>query len=183
MIRISGGQARGRNLIVPSGQKTRPTSALVREAVFGMIQSRVANANVLDLFCGSGAYALEAISRGAASAVLIDSDSKAVIAARQNANALGYANIEVFQNDFLRALQILLRNDKKFDIIFLDPPYASDFYQTAINESKKVLCEDGCIVCEHPSTMALEAFDGGEILRQKRYGIRSITIFAKEEQH
>ena len=176
MIRIAGGTVRGRNLEVPPGQNTRPTSAVVREAAFGMIQGRVSGSAVLDLFCGSGAYAFEALSRGAGSAVLIDSDAKAVSVAKRNAGMLGFADVQIYQNDFLRALQILVRNDKKFDIIFLDPPYASGLYQTAINESKSVLGDSGCIVCEHPASMSIPVPEDFEILRQRAYGIRALSI-------
>ena len=180
MIRIAGGQARGRKLLVPQGSKTRPTSSMVREAVFGMIQLQVPGANVLDLFCGSGAYALEALSRGAECAVLIDSDSKSIQTARSNIQTLGYQDkAEVFLNDYAKALQILVKNDRKFDIIFLDPPYASGFYTKAIECSEHVLTEGGCIICEHPSSLAIEPTDALSVSRQKRYGIRSVTILIR----
>ncbi len=155
---------------------------MVREAAFGMIQSRVATAAVLDLFCGSGAYAFEALSRGANSAVLIDVDGKAVSTAKRNMGMLGFPNVEIYQNDFLRALQILMRNDKKFDIIFLDPPYASGLYQTAINESISVLLDTGCIICEHPASMAIQSPDDLEVYRQRQYGIRALTILVRRNR-
>ena len=88
-MKIAGGTARGRILQTPTGRLTRPTSAVVREAVFGILAARTRDAWVLDLFGGSGAIACEAISRGAAHAVVIDADAQAVRIARQNVSALG----------------------------------------------------------------------------------------------
>ena len=180
MIKISGGQARGRNILVPPGMKTRPTSSQVREAVFGMLQQRISDALVLDLFCGSGAYGLEAISRGASHVVLVDNDHVAVQTVRQNMKSLGFDKCaEIYESDFARALQIFLRNDKKFDIIFIDPPYEAGYYQTAIGAILKLLSESGCIVCEHPISMTLTEPDGLCIDRNKRYGKRAITILTR----
>jgi len=107
-----------------------------------------------------------------------------VAAARANAKSLGYDNrAEVYLNDYVRALQILLQNDKKFDIIFLDPPYQAGFYHTAINKSERLLQPNGCIVCEHPSSMTMEGTQGLQVERQKRYGIRAVTILSKRDNH
>ena len=123
-MKIVGGSARGRILEAPPGRNTRPTSAVLREALFGILAQRVPGARVLDLFCGSGAIALEAISRGAKSAVMIDADAKAVQTAVKNTNALNMqAQCRVYRNDFERALRILQRKGERFDVVYVDPPY------------------------------------------------------------
>ena len=181
MIRIVGGQAKGRMLKVPPGDKTRPTSARVREAVFGMLQAAVPGADVLDLFCGSGAYALEALSRGARRAVLVDSDARAVSCARQNAQSLDFSDkTSIFRSDYLRALQMLRQNGKKFDMIFLDPPYRANLYTKALSGAGPLMREGGWAVCEHAAQYSVQPTQGWALERTKVYGTRAVTLYQKE---
>jgi 16S rRNA (guanine966-N2)-methyltransferase len=125
MTRIVGGAAGGRRLAVPAGRDVRPTSDRAREALFGTVGTMIdlAGASVLDLYAGSGAVGLEAVSRGAARAVLVDSDPRATEAARANATALGLAGrVEVVRNRVDRFLATT--EAEPFDIAFADPPYA-----------------------------------------------------------
>ncbi|MFI7587782.1 16S rRNA (guanine(966)-N(2))-methyltransferase RsmD [Spongisporangium articulatum] len=124
MTRIVAGSVGGRRLVTPKGETTRPTSERVREALFGSIESQglLNGATVLDLYCGSGALALEAISRGAASAVLVDASREAVQAARENVAALGVQRVTVV----LSSVQRYLANPAgtPSSLVFADPPYA-----------------------------------------------------------
>ncbi len=182
MIRIIGGCAKGRKLEVPLGRNTRPTSAVVREAVFGMLQPYIEDARVLDLFCGSGAYALEAISRGAANAVLVDKDARAAAIARNNAQLLGFSSdSKVVQSDYLQSARILQHNGEIFDIIFLDPPYAADVYVQAINACLPLLDQNGRIVCEHSCSIKIRDIEGLICDRTRRYGKRAITILVRRD--
>ncbi|HEY6798723.1 MAG TPA: 16S rRNA (guanine(966)-N(2))-methyltransferase RsmD [Kineosporiaceae bacterium] len=128
MTRIIAGAAGGRRLVTPPGERTRPTSDRVREALFSMLEARgaVRGARVLDLFAGSGALGLEAASRGAAAVTLVDSSRQAVAAARRNAGAVtgagGPAAVEVVLAPALRYLQ--QATGPAFDLVLLDPPYA-----------------------------------------------------------
>lgn len=181
MIRIIGGLAKGRKLIVPPGRNTRPTSAVVREAVFGMLQPHTVGARILDLFCGSGAYALEALSRGAAHAVLVDKDKRAAAAARENSKALGFASkSDIYQQDYAHATQILWRNGKIFDIIFLDPPYQANVYTQALAACIPLLDPNGRIVCEHAASVCVPVVSGLAVYRSRQYGKRAITILIHE---
>lgn len=184
MVRIIGGRAKGRRIEVPPGGNTRPTSAVVREAVFGVLQPYTESARVLDLFCGSGAYALEALSRGAKHAVLADRDAQAVAVVRRNVKALGFSHIaDIYQQDYSRSVQNLRRDGRIFDIIFLDPPYAANLYEKAVDACLPLLDQHGRIVCEHPASMNIRDTDELIVNRVRRYGKRAITILSRRNEH
>jgi 16S rRNA (guanine966-N2)-methyltransferase len=119
-VRIVAGEFRGRRLSAPRGVRTRPTADRVREALFSMLGD-VSGARVLDLYAGSGALGIEALSRGAAAAVFVERDPRALAAIRRNLDALGLAEDVVRQD----ALRFLARAEGTFDLVFCDPPYDS----------------------------------------------------------
>ena len=123
MIRIVAGDAGGRRLAVPPGDRTRPTSDRTREALFATLGSLVelSGVRVLDLYAGSGAVGLEAVSRGAASAVLVDADARAAATARDNAAALGFADRVTVRRD--RVERFLAAEPEPAALVFADPPY------------------------------------------------------------
>jgi 16S rRNA (guanine966-N2)-methyltransferase len=125
VTRIVAGEAGGRRLAVPAGDRTRPTSDRTREALFGTLGTLVdlAGVRVLDLYAGSGGVGLEAVSRGAAAALLVEADPRAVSVARANAAALGFADrVEVRRDRVERMLAVLPA--EPFGLVFADPPYA-----------------------------------------------------------
>ena len=121
-MRIVAGRWGGRRLTTPKGEATRPTSDRVREALFSILGDRVEDARVLDLFAGSGALGLEALSRGAAAATFVDSAAAAVAAVKANLEALG-AEAEVRRADASRFLGAAAGNARHYDLVLLDPPY------------------------------------------------------------
>src|SRR5215210_5391293 len=121
-MRVVAGRWGGRRLASPRGAATRPTSDRVREALFSILGARVAGARVLDLFAGSGALGIEALSRGAAEATFVDSAPAAVRAIRGNLDALG-ARAEVRRGDALRFLRAAPAQARQYDLVLLDPPY------------------------------------------------------------
>jgi 16S rRNA (guanine966-N2)-methyltransferase len=121
-VRIIGGQWRSRRLEFPERDGLRPTPDRVRETVFNWLAPRLAGARCLDLFAGSGAFGFEALSRGAARAVLVERDAKALTALHDNRQRLQAETAEIVAGD---ALEFLNRPVEPFDIVFLDPPYAS----------------------------------------------------------
>jgi 16S rRNA (guanine(966)-N(2))-methyltransferase RsmD len=124
-VRIVAGAYRGRRIDAPRGRSTRPTSDRVREALFSILgEAAVGGARVLDLFAGSGALGIEALSRGAAGAVFVDSDERAVAAIRGNLAALGI-DARVHRRDALSWLESAARGEEAFDLVFADPPYSS----------------------------------------------------------
>jgi 16S rRNA (guanine(966)-N(2))-methyltransferase RsmD len=121
-MRVIAGTYGGRRLQAPPGEATRPTADRVREALFSILGDRVGGARVLDLFAGSGALGLEALSRGAVSATFVDSAPAAIRALRANLEALG-AEAEVVRADALRWLRSAPASARQYDLVFLDPPY------------------------------------------------------------
>ncbi|HEY9375523.1 MAG TPA: 16S rRNA (guanine(966)-N(2))-methyltransferase RsmD [Jiangellaceae bacterium] len=155
MTRIIAGSGRGRRLAVPAGRDVRPTSDRVREALFSTVESQLgslAGRSVIDLYAGSGALGLEALSRGAAYALLVESDARAVRAIRANIASVGLSGAEVAH----AAVQRTLRDPpaQQFDLVLADPPYtmAEDDLTTALS----LLCDgwlrpDALVVVERPS--------------------------------
>lgn len=123
-MRVIAGTHRGRRLEAPAGRATRPTSDRVREAVFSILGERVRGARVLDLFAGSGALGIEALSRGAARATFVDHAAPAIAAIRANLRRLGLCDrATVLQRDVLRALGRASECTDQYDLVFIDPPY------------------------------------------------------------
>ena len=124
-MRIIGGEARGRTLVAPAGMATRPTQDYVRESLFNILMPFLSEARVLDLFAGTGALSLEAISRGAASAVLCDRDHAALSCIRRNVAAVRCEDrVRIFSGEWNACLRSL--QGQSFDLVFLDPPYRMD---------------------------------------------------------
>ncbi len=188
MMRIITGTAKGIRLKTLEGNATRPTAERVKEAVFSMLQMDIEGREVLDLFSGSGQMALEALSRGASSAVLLDSASAAISVITENANKTKLiSKCTIRRSDYLDYIK---RNKgKKFDIIFLDPPYASGYYKIALHAliENDMLKSTSMIVCESGEEMI---FEGDEALsekfvtvKQSRYSKTYITILSPKESN
>lgn len=127
-MRVIAGTARRLNLITPSGKHTRPTSDKIKETLFNILQAEVPGSRFLDLFSGSGGIAIEALSRGAAEAVLVDNDREAVRCIRENIKHTHFEDVSrVMAMDVLQALRRLEQLGQPFDMIFMDPPYRIDF--------------------------------------------------------
>lgn len=148
-MRIISGIARGTKLETLEGLDTRPTLDRVKESLFSIIQAEIYEANVLDLFSGSGALALESISRGAKSAVSCDSSRKAIEIIRQNIKKTHFEDkVKTMNRDYKKCLEEL--KNETFDIIFLDPPYKTNFgiEATKIIIEKEMLSDEGIIIFE-----------------------------------
>jgi len=148
-LRIISGIARGTKLETLDGNDTRPTLDRVKEPLFSIIQSYIYDAKVLDLFSGSGALALESISRGAREATICDNSRKAIEIIRQNVKKTHFEEkVRIINKDYKKCLEEL--GNSKFDIIFLDPPYKTNFGTEATKTimEQELLEEDGIIVFE-----------------------------------
>lgn len=149
-MRVISGTAKGIRLDSLEGNNTRPTLDRVKEALFNILQNDIREANVLDLFSGSGALAIEALSRGAKSCTLCDKSNEAIKIIKKNLEKTKLQeNAIIVKNDYMKTLQSLKQKDK-FDIIFIDPPYAADIATNAINVIMELdlLSENGIIVLE-----------------------------------
>jgi 16S rRNA (guanine966-N2)-methyltransferase len=175
-MRIVAGRFGGRSLIAPRGSSTRPTSDRVREALFSILGAdSVEGVRVLDLFAGSGALGIEALSRGASQAAFVDSSSAAVAALRRNLDALG-AEAEVRRQDALAYLRSASRDGRLYDLVFLDPPYRqaellgpelTEALGPVLGTRSRVLTESDR---RHPLELGLEMVD------ERRYGDTLIRI-------
>lgn len=181
MMRIITGKARGVKLATLDGTATRPTAERVKEAIFSMLQFDIEGRTVLDLFAGSGQMALEALSRGAKSAVLVDASNDAANIIRQNAlKTKLFSDARIIVNDYKLAIRQL--SGEKFDIVFIDAPYAAKLTGDALQRlCKAELLSDGAfIVCESDDDKVFE-LDGLTLFKQTHYGKAYISIYKKAD--
>ncbi|MDD3921848.1 MAG: 16S rRNA (guanine(966)-N(2))-methyltransferase RsmD [Eubacteriales bacterium] len=179
-MRIIAGSARGRTIQAPKGQDTRPTQDYVRESLFNILQRDIPDATVLDLFAGSGALALEALSRGAAYAVLADQAAKAVACIRANVALLKMdAQTLVLQSKWQDTLQRLSQELRTFSIVFLDPPYKmAETDAICIQLRQLGLLEQGALIVIEHRTGSENPPDARFTLRnERRYGDTTIHIY------
>jgi 16S rRNA (guanine966-N2)-methyltransferase len=183
-MRITGGTLRSRALKAPKGASTRPTTDRVREALFGILASAgaIEGARVLDLYAGTGALALEALSRGAASAVLVESAREALEALRANVRTLGLDDhVRIVGSDVAQAMR-RLGDAGPFDLVFADPPWA----MVDAGPPVTVLCDlarrggiaaEGRVVLEHSARTPSPDIDGLARLDLRRYGDTALTFY------
>jgi len=178
-MKIISGKYKGRNIEGFSIDGTRPTMDRVKESLFAMIQSYLVNSNVLDLFSGSGNLAFEALSEGASSAVLVDSNYKAIKVIENNIKTIGIENTEVLNMDYKKAIEFLSK--ESFDIIFLDPPYKTNYIEESIKliTEFNILSNEGIIVCESDSIDKIVYNDEYKCIKDKKYGDKYIVILKK----
>ena len=180
-MRVVSGTARGITLKTPEGQQTRPTSDRVKEALFSIIQFDIPGTKVLDLFGGTGQLGIEAISRGAKSAVFVDASDKACALIKEN---LRRCKMEqqgrVVRSDYLQYLE---NCREKFDLVLLDPPYAEIFLENALNKLAEIdILESGAIiVAERPAGKELLCtFPGFTRSKDYKYGNTLLTLYRKD---
>lgn len=180
-MRISGGDARGIKLKVPEG--ARPASERVRQAIFSSLAAEIPEATVLDLYCGSGAYGLEALSRGAESAFFVDKAPAAVEAVRANAKLSGLSDrCSVRRADVLTFLLKHARNRDKASLVFIDPPYSTpDVQRTLLDASTKAVAAGGLVVFERRySAEPLDEHRGYLLEADRRYGDTQVLVFRRK---
>jgi len=184
-MRIIAGVARGRKLETPQGMDTRPTLDRVKEALFGSIQFDLPGSIVLDLFSGSGALGLEAVSRGANIAWLNDYSADCVRCIRQNATATGLSEqIRILQQDYRSAIDTLSAQGIRFDLVFLDAPYADGTAQDAAERLFRadMITDRGYIVLEHAVDLPPRDISGlMRIRKTKKYGICAFSILERDD--
>ncbi len=179
MLRVIAGSARGTKLLCPEGLSVRPTHDRVKEALFSMLMNHLNGVSVLDLFTGTGALAIEALSRGAAQAFLVDCAEKSLSVARENLNKTRLSDkAHLIKSDYMTFLE---NTDMQFDLIFLDPPYQGEYLKNALTAvyDRKLLNPGGLIYCETEGNPPEEAVNRFEILRDKKYG-RARVLLLKE---
>jgi len=198
-MRVIAGKYKGRKLILPKDKRIRPTSDRVKEAVFGILGSRVADAQVLDLFAGCGSLGIEALSRGAKSATFVDSNPKCIKAIRENLEYVlgGEKNcarhsfsknkklclaqfFHVARADAGRAIRRFGTNTIKFDIIILDPPYYKGLVKKCLQaiDSCGIIANSGLVLAEHSKRDELpEEIGSLRLMESRKYSNTGVSIY------
>lgn len=183
-MRIISGKYRSRLIRSPKDAKVRPTKDRIREALFNIIAGQVAGADVLDLFAGSGAFGIEAVSRGAKSVAFVDHEKACIKAIEENLEMLGLddGTASVLRMDAFKAIDTLCNDGKKFDIILLDPPYYKDIAKKCLIKlgERDILKPHCTIVVEHHKKDILAAESGNiTCYRTACYGDIRLAFYRK----
>lgn len=183
-MRVIAGKFKGRVLFSPKDQAVRPTTDRIKENVFNLLQTRVPDSEFLDLFGGSGAMTIEALSRGAAHAVIVDCDRESVKLIKKNFAAIGVGQeAQILETDYAAAAERL--KGRAFDLIFLDPPYRADFYEDVLNaiSSRSLLKEGGVVVFEHATDRKLVLPKGWTAKDERKYGSVTLSLLVYSSEY
>ena len=183
-MRVTAGTLKNRKIKSREGRETRPTLERIKEAIFSIIGDKVVDAKFLDLYSGTGNIAIEALSRGAKRAVMIEQDKEALRIIIDNIDTLGLTNVSrAYKNDVSRAIEILGRKNEKFDIIFLDPPYKENISISTIGKvsENNILAESGIIISEHSIYEKMPEKIGNFVKYDERnYNKKIVTFYCYE---
>lgn len=182
-MRIIAGEYKGRNIKPVPGQETRPTGDKVKEAVFHRMGPYFSGGNGLDLFAGSGALGMEALSRGMNQMTFVDTSIQAIRTIHKNISILHIQDqCKVYRNDAVRALNLLAKKNELFHLILLDPPYKGIYYQPLLDkiEQSHVVASSGLIYVEHaPGKEFMLSKDYAPIFQKEYNKVTAVTIFQK----
>lgn len=180
-MRVISGIRKGRKLVSPAGNRTRPTADRVKEAVFNILGQHFHGQKVLDLFSGTGALAIEALSRGASSAVIVDDSDRAIAVIRKNVASCGFEAItRIVRWNILRNLNCLNPQTDSFDLVFLDPPYGKGMAVPTMEHliQTRVLRDHALVVLEHAAVETLPDSVGNLIQEDLRtYGRTAVRFY------
>ena len=180
-MRVISGSARGHKLKAPEGLTTRPTTDRIKESLFNIIAGDLYMCRFLDLFSGSGAIGIEALSRGADKAVFVDRDSKSVSVIKYNLEAVWLKDrAQVLNCDVFSAISRLKGLDEKFDIIFMDPPYDKGLVEKTLTYIAKssILDDEGYIIAEQGQGEPVPCVEGLDVIRIKDYKTTKMTFLS-----
>lgn len=180
VLRVMSGKYRGRGISSPEGKdKVRPTSGMVKQALFNMLRFSLADKVFLDLFAGTGQMGIEAVSAGAKKCILADIDPS--LAKKNAAAILAEKEYEIIPGDCVFVLESMIKKGIKPHIIFADPPYEAGLYEKIISLAGKVLDKDGTLVLEHPAEMILDGNENFTVESVRKYGKKSLTFMKGQE--
>ena len=181
-MRVIGGTYGGRRLRSIDGLRVRPTSDRLRETLFNILAPRIADSRFLDICAGSGAVGIEALTRGASQATFIDKSTRACSAIEANLATLGIDQRNILNRDAVSALKRLHENQLQFDVIFFDPPYASEVY-TQVGETlgtAGLVADEGIVVIEHRAkTPPQQEYGDLRIYREVKQGESALAFYAR----
>jgi 16S rRNA (guanine(966)-N(2))-methyltransferase RsmD len=182
-MRVIGGAAKGRRLRVPKGKAVRPTAARVKESLFNILPRDLTGMKVLDLFAGAGNLSIEALSRGADHALLVDVSARSAAIIKDNLLRLGFAaQSEVWVAPVARSLRTLFRRNESFDFIFLDPPYDRGLAGRSMEVigQCRLLRATGTLIIEHSARESLRPrYDSLRLHDQRRYGDTRLSFYRR----
>ena len=176
-MRVITGSARGRKLKTLEGDSVRPTTDKVKESIFNIIQFDIEGRRVLDMFCGCGQLGIEALSRGAASAVFVDISRASIAVTEENLSTTGFRSMS--KTVLANSLEYLDRTSEIFDIAFLDPPYHAGIMDDAIERVAPHMADGGIIVCETGEREVLPEDIEGFTSKRYKYGKIALTVYRK----
>jgi 16S rRNA (guanine(966)-N(2))-methyltransferase RsmD len=183
-MRVIAGSCKGRVLFSPRGKLIRPTSDRIKEFIFDYLGPKIENASILDLFSGTGNLSIEALSRGADLAILVDKSKEAIRLIYRNLELTKLlSQCQVIHQDVFRFLKIAATNNSRFDCIFADPPYSANIYSDLIDAIGKgdYLKDEGLFILECDSRRFIEYQDASLLLVTKKiFGDSAIFVFKKE---
>ncbi len=184
-MRVIAGRCRSLQLKTPPGLDVRPTTDRIKETLFNIINNRIYDCTFLDLFCGSGAIGIEALSRGASKAVFVDNSQVSLDYTKANlVHTKLIDDAVIIKNDCVSVVSRLASMNMKFDVIFMDPPYNKSLEEEVIKEIIKydILDEDGIIIAEASSDTLFDyiAGSGYEVSREKSYGSNKHVFINKQ---
>jgi|SRR3712207_5265405 len=183
-MRVISGSARGLKLNTPVDYDIRPTTDRVKESMFNIIAPYIYDAVVLDLFSGSGALGIEALSRGAKEAYFCDKDPKSVSVTKSNvAKAKLEDRSTVMVGDYTKCIKYISDRGLRADLIFIDPPYYKGLFEEVLSSIVEydVLERDGILLVEHDYKLPIEHVSGLKIQKEKKYGKTAVTVFSLED--
>lgn len=183
-VRVISGSARGLKLNTPGDDRVRPTTDRVKESMFNIVQDWVYDSQVLDLFAGSGALGIEALSRGASQAVFCDNSLDSIKIIKSNIEKARVADrSQIVSGDFKRCLRDMEAKNQSFDMIFVDPPYYEGLFEEVLDtmRSCKILKKDGIVIVEHDAKKPIGQVEGLEVYKEKKYGITMLTFYCLED--
>lgn len=180
-MRVITGSARGRKLKAPEGNDVRPTSDLVKESIYSIIQFSVQGSDVLDLFAGSGQLGIEALSRGANHCVFVDKRAESVALVRENVMTCGFLDRSRILT--MDSCDYLLTAKRGFDIALLDPPYSQGLIEKVMQRLPDKINDGGIVVCEHEKELTLpDEFGSLKLHKRYKYGKIALTVYKKPSQ-
>jgi len=181
MLRIVGGEAKGRKLNIVKGKSVRPTADRVKESLFNILREKISGTEVLDLFAGVGSLGIEALSRGAKRAVFVDKGSACARVIGKNLDILGFRDrAEICHEEAGKAVRWLAQRERKFELIFADPPYGSDLAKKTLGDlaESHIVDEKGTVVVEHYWKRTLPEEVGRlRLVRNEKYGDTSLSFY------
>lgn len=177
-MRVTGGIYRGRALRSAPGLAARPTTDKVRQSIFNILMNDIESKTVLDLFAGSGALGIEALSRGAVTAVFVEIAHKQKQSIIANLNSLAL-RMEILEMDYLKACRFLSDSNRRFDLIFADPPYDKILPRAVIDAvlEYNLLAPEGFLIIEHKSGIDI-THDRMTVLKSRKFGQTEVTFYA-----